>query len=96
MRRAGRGISPVNERSKGPRHELAERDKGGDEGKAATPEPSRLRRLLRRFRAWLLQPVPFPRDHWYRPDPDPDGTMAEGQNGSCPRLPRRIGPPDDG
>jgi hypothetical protein len=24
-----------------------------------------MRRLLRRFWTWLLEPMPFPRDHWY-------------------------------
>lgn len=30
-----------------------------------------LRGLCQRFWAWFLAPVPFPRDHWYRPERQP-------------------------
>lgn len=35
------------------------------------PRPHWLRRLWSRFRSWLLAPMPFPRDHWYKNEPAP-------------------------
>lgn len=42
--------------------------KRGERGLAGQNDPPWLRRLWRGFCAWMLEPVPFPRDHWYEDD----------------------------
>jgi hypothetical protein len=55
------------------------------DARLAPSRPSRLpwiRRQWQRLHAWLLAPVPFPRDHWYARPPHP-AALCELRSCQC-------------